>query len=291
MKNGSNLPITTVTQSRVALFQPTQIPTRRGGEWVKTSWGKCRVTGRLGQRHADLFESIFYCSEKSRLNETIGCWELLVDPARIRAVLSDKGYSGTGLEKLFTELAEATVEIEADGWTGCGHLVDTHKKSTFTKPNPLTGELRSLVYVRIGDAGMMLLKSDIGRWRDPTPIARLRSGVSQAVARLVLSHRDGGRMRIDTALTAVGIPAKPGHRRRDAREALRGDAEGLARCGVLFLDGFVSAERRVVQPPDGVVQTPDGVVQPPDGVVQPPDCLESLGLSESLENQNQQNQS
>jgi hypothetical protein len=301
MKNGfDNLPTTTAIQARVQLFQPTQKPATRRGEWVETSWGRCKVAGRLGQRHADVFEAIFYHAEKARLNETIDCYELLVDPYRIRSTMSDKKYSGAGLEKLLTELSEALVEIKTD-WPAAGHLIDEYKKSTVTKHDPRTGNERPLLYIRVGRAGMDILRKDIGRWRDPAKIARLSSGISQAVARLVLSHRDGGRMKVDTALSAVGILAS-GYIRLDARKALKADADGLKKCGVVLLDGFVFADRHGVQPPgesendkkyncfvtqngvqppDDGVQPPDDGVQPPDDGVQPPGALDILGLLES----------
>ncbi len=79
------LPASTRTQSRVALFQPTKRPTRRTGEWQSSADGKrrVRVTGRLGQRHADVLEAICFTALARRDIEDGGL-ELIVDPYRIR---------------------------------------------------------------------------------------------------------------------------------------------------------------------------------------------------------------
>jgi len=100
----------TAVQSRVVLYQPSQRPTLRTGEWMETSYGRCRVTGRLGQRHADVLEAIMYCAEKTRTVSDGGV-ELLVDPAQIRKTLSDSRYSFKQIEKLIVDLRVATITI------------------------------------------------------------------------------------------------------------------------------------------------------------------------------------
>ncbi|MHB0992567.1 MAG: hypothetical protein ACYC3O_07715 [Burkholderiales bacterium] len=233
MKNGDNLPTTTVTQARVCLFQPTQRPVYRRGDWIATSWGRCRVTGRLGQRHADVFESIFFHAEKSRkIDDRL---EILVDPARIRKSLSDARYSGAGLQVMLDDLAAALVQIDTEnGWVAAGHLIDSHyKSSTQKKIDPLTGEERPLIVVKIGDAAMALLADDIKKWRDPAPIARLERGISQAVARFVLSHRpEGQEWKIDSILDAVGVGT--GQERRNRKRELLCDREDLESVGILI---------------------------------------------------------
>ncbi len=286
MLNDKHLPTTTATPWRTQIFQPTKTPKMLTDALVETAWGKCKVTGRLGQPQACLWESIFYCTEKSRVaGERL---EVIVDPARIRAKLSERGYSGEGLEKLFTDLAAAFVEVKTAGWPAVGHLIDTHEKSSeFSKINHLTGKERLMIRVKVGDAGMALLKNDVKLWRDPALVASLRYGVSQAVARLVLSHQGSGRMKIDTALTVVGIP-KSGDARRKARARLIKDANGLLKAGVVVSDGFVFTEPCYRD--KSVPRTPDSVPRTPDSVPRTPGVLDSLGLLESLENhQNQSN--
>ena len=50
-------PTSTVLQARVMIYQPSRKPVQRMGEWMETRFGRCRVTGRLGQRHADIVAS------------------------------------------------------------------------------------------------------------------------------------------------------------------------------------------------------------------------------------------
>lgn len=54
------VPTSTAFQARVVIYQPSKKPLERKGQWIYTSFGKCRVTGRLGQRHADIVESMFF---------------------------------------------------------------------------------------------------------------------------------------------------------------------------------------------------------------------------------------
>ena len=82
------VPTSTVLQARVVIYQPSKKPLERKGQWIDTSFGRCRVTGRLGQRHADIVESMLFVAERRRdIND--GGIELLVDPAKVREVLSD----------------------------------------------------------------------------------------------------------------------------------------------------------------------------------------------------------
>ena len=85
-------PTSTTLQARVMIYQPSQRPRERAGQWIDTSYGRCRVTGRLGQRHADIVESMLYVAERRR-EISDGGIELLIDPAKLRRMLSDHQYS------------------------------------------------------------------------------------------------------------------------------------------------------------------------------------------------------
>ena len=103
-------PTSTAWQARVILYQPSQRPKEVKGQWMETSFGRCRVTGRLGQRHADIVETILYVAEQRR-EISDGGIELLVDPAKVRRTLSDAQYSYGRIQKLLLDLRVATVEI------------------------------------------------------------------------------------------------------------------------------------------------------------------------------------
>lgn len=235
------LPTSTVTQHRVALYQPTQRPRARAGGWQETAFGRCRVTGRLGQRHADLVESVLYCAEETHKMPDGGVL-LLVDPARVRSTLSDSKYSLEQMQKLFVELRAAVIEIETPqlSKTGdkiIGGLVDHVVPSPMTRHDPRTGGERHLWVVRLGVALVMLLDRDLALYRDPAPLARLTHGISQAVARHALTHSNAprGGWRLDTLIAAAG-GATDGAALRKDRARVRADAAGLVAAG-LVIDG------------------------------------------------------
>ena len=231
------VPASTRTQGRVALYQASQRPERRAGDWQVTAWGRVRVTGRLGQRHADVVEAVCSTAIARRAIEDGGL-ELLVDPHLVRrAVSGGRGqYSSEQLHVLLADLRGAVVEIEtpelaAAGQRIIGGLIDHWIPSSRVVADPLSGSTRQLWRVRLGVALAALIRADAAIWRDPAPIARLRAGVSQAIARHVLTHSAAprGGWKLDGLLDAVGIEPSD---RRNARRRLRQDVAGLAVLGI-----------------------------------------------------------
>lgn len=244
MSGNKVVPTSTVLQTRVMLYQPSQRPRFIEGEWFDTAFGQCRVTGRLGQRHADVMESILWCAEKIRSVDDGGI-ELLVDPAKVRRTLSDKQYSHQRIRVFIKELRAAVVEIITpdmgeDDDPIIGGLLDSVKPSPMTRPDPLTGKDRKLWRVRLGDAMVMLLGNDIKLYYEPAPIARLQHGVSQAVARHVLSHKHSpvGGWHLDTLLRAVFGENAPSQTIRNGRRRLKEDAELLLSIGIEINDDY-----------------------------------------------------
>ena len=232
------LPTTTVSPARLRLCQPTQRPTyRRDEEWIVTSWGRCKVTGRFGQRHQDLLDAFLWNSEKTRQGEDGGL-ELLVDPARVRKTMSADGrHSLSGIQKLIKELREVTLEIDTPKLSITGGLVDHVVKSPITRADPLHDCERHLWRVRIGLALAELLRYDLPLHYDPTPIAQLQNGVSQAVARHVLTHthQPNGGWGMDNLIQSVCGELGSTmirHRRRE----LRIDSRTLSEIGII-IDG------------------------------------------------------
>jgi hypothetical protein len=221
----------------VRLFQATQRPTQRDGGWIATQWGRCRVVGRLGQRHADLLEAILYTAERDRETDDGGI-ELLVDPAAVRRCLSDGRSSLTRIREWLKELRAATVEIETQklaevGERILGGLIDHVEPSPMTRRDPLKGSERHLWRVRLGRPLVLLLAHDLHLRYDPAPIARLEHGVSQGVARHILTHQAAppGGWKLDGLIDAVAGPLT-NQARRDARRRLRADAPRLAALGI-----------------------------------------------------------
>ena len=231
-------PTSTTLQARVLLFQPSQRPQNRTGEWVETSFGRCRVTGRLGQRHADLLESTLFVAERRR-EISDGGIELLVDPAKVRRMLSDHQYSYHRIKLLFVDIRAAALEIvtpelEAGGESIIGGLIDHVIPSQMMRHDPLTGGARHMWRVRLGVALVMLLNRDLSLYYSPAPIARLQHGISQAVARHVLTHKHApiGGWHLDTLLHAVCNAPVSKVTLRNYRRRLREDVEGLLEIGI-----------------------------------------------------------
>ena len=235
-------PTTTVLPARLAIFQPSQRPKQTEGTWFQTSFGRCKVTGRLGQRHADVLESILYVAEKRREIEDGGV-ELLVDPAKVRRSMSDHNYSIGRIKAFLRELRTAEVEIvtpemEAFGESMFGGMIDHVEPSPMTRPDPLTGKERPLWRVRLGKCLVTLLGRDLPLYYKPAPIARLQHGVSQAVARHILTHKHdpAGGWHLDTLLRAVCGEDAKSQTMRDGRRRIREDLEQLAKLGIHLND-------------------------------------------------------
>ena len=247
MKTGNQVvPTSTTLQGRVMIYQPSQRPQERKGQWMDTGFGRCRVTGRLGQRHADIVESMLYVAERRR-DISDGGIELLVDPARLRRTLSDHQYSHDRILKLLTDLRAATVEIvtpelELRGDRIIGGLIDHVIPSPMTRRDPLSGGERNLWRVRLGVALVMLLERDLSLYYPPGPIARLQHGISQAVARHVLTHKHdpAGGWHLDTLIRAVCGERISSKEMINGRYRLKRDAADLRKMGI-----DIDAENRV----------------------------------------------
>ncbi|WP_346814610.1 MULTISPECIES: ABC transporter ATPase [Aeromonas] len=237
------VPTSTSAQARVMIYQATQRPSMREANWMNTSFGRCSIQGRLGQRHADVVEAILYCAERRR-DVSDGGVELLVDPAKVRKTLSDSRYSLFQLEKLLTELRAATVTIETSQFDFpiIGGLIDHVIPSPMTRLDPLTGGERNLWRVRLGIALVMLLEHDLSLYYDPAPIARLRHGISQAIARHILTHKHepAGGWHVDTLIRAVCGENLNSKKIRNERYRLREDAAKLHEVGIA-----IDAENRI----------------------------------------------
>jgi hypothetical protein len=234
-KNGKHIsivPTTTVSPARLQMCQPTQRPVYKTGEWVITSWGRCRISGRFGQRHQDLLDAFMWNAEKKRITDD-GGMEILVDPAKVRKTMSSAGYSLTGIEKLIKELREITLELKTPKFNVMGGLLDHVVDSEKTRPDPLHGGTRPLWRVRLGLAFAELLAYDAPLYYDPAPVASLQHGITQAVARHILSHSaiPNSGWDMDALIKAVAGEMSSvaiRHRRRE----IRGDSEGLAVLGI-----------------------------------------------------------
>jgi len=232
------MPTTTVHQGRMPIYAPVRRPRADEIREYKTAWGDVRIKGRLGQAHADLVESLWFCAE--HVHEHGGSISFIVDPHKVRMTLSDSKYSYDGVWSLLRDVIAALVDIEIPERKikAVGHLIDGVIKS-----EPIAGRggpgggQRVLWKIMIGEIGAALLLHDLPLHRKPLSAAGMRHAVSQAVARHVLSHKTEprGGWRLDGLLDAVGVDTDS-MARRNARRRIKQDAEALGDVGVI-LDG------------------------------------------------------
>lgn len=235
------VPTSTVSEARLRIFQPSQKPIRKT-IMINTVWGTATVTGRLGQRHADALEAIRSCAlsiKKSEMGVSI-----LVDPYEVRKRIGTGYYSLEQLKKLLEELRDASVRIDTPEFSGYGGLISEYLESKKPMPRKGTGVLngkeRYLMIIQIGKVGVTLLENDIPLYYDPIPIAQLKSGMSQAIARHVLTHKrepKGGWL-VDTLIEAVA-GVLPSVKKAKARAAIKRDIDGFTACGIVVDNGRV----------------------------------------------------
>lgn len=237
--------------ARIKLFLPSQRPRVRNGEWTETSWGRCRVFGRLGQRHADVLEAILFCAE--RRHDEGGGVKLLVDPAMVRTTLSDSRYSLSQIWLLIREIMSCVVEIDCSNIRMMGSIIERAEYTKAeTRRNPLTQGERRLWTIQLGNVWSTLMSEDRCRAYDPGPIARLKHGISQGVCRFLLSHSTvktpNAGWKFLTVIHAVAGDIS-GQGVRNARRRLRADFSLLAEMGIhLVSDERISVDRREVVP-------------------------------------------
>lgn len=228
-------PTTTIHAIRLCLFQATRRP-KKIEKIIETSFGKVRIKGRLGQQHLDVFEAICYSREKKRNAD--GRIHILVDPWEVRKKSGQM--SGTTLKSINDDLMQAIIEIIDPKDLACtGHLIDHidfARKSSSDEKITRTGPFgeRELWTVKLGEAFCKLIKKDIWIGYDPAPIAKLEHGISQAVARHVLTHKTvpNGGWKMNTVIEAAAGKVSP-ELLRKYRERIREDAQKMGEIGVI----------------------------------------------------------
>lgn len=230
-KDKQIVPTANALESRLRIFQAVQArPKYLKDQKIVTPWGEAVITGRLGQRHCDLIESIRVSTEKT-LDREGKLW-LLVDPHRIRQMMGDH-YSHEQIKILSKELMEAVIEYKSEEEPVIGHLIDNIIPAKVERWNPLSRMNRKLWAVEVGIPGRKFLFDGIKLYYNPGLIVRLKSGMSQAIARHVIGHKTApsGGWKLDTLLEAVAGKLT-GPRLWDARKAVRDDSESLLEIGI-----------------------------------------------------------
>ena len=231
---------------RVPIFAPTRRPQGVMQQRVETAWGEAHVTGRIGQQHHDVLDVIAVVAGGWRAEGTHGDRAALIDSAKFRSILGWDKWTYTRIRNVLRDLRAAEVELLIHGakteWTGIlTHIVESGEpppervgaRQRWRGHAPMPEEGRTpprdgmMWEVVVSGAWIELVRRLCVRY--PLLITQMRYGVSQAVARLMLSHRIGARLRIDTALGAVGVQSR---RRARARREILIDTARMAGAGV-----------------------------------------------------------
>ncbi|RMH87414.1 MAG: hypothetical protein D6681_15135 [Calditrichaeota bacterium] len=235
------LPTAPFAAARLRMFQPTRRPRLISSDWMETPWGRVRVSGRLGQRHADLVELMLAQKLIHKWSED-GRLSILVDPYRLRTGMG-KLAAADWLRGLLVDLLDAKVEWDyraADVRVqGAGHVIDEIETYEMQTAHGFGSDAREVWKITFGRVWSRVIRRDLSMRHDPERVARIKSGVAQAVARLMLTHRPGGHgIKVDTVLDWLGIVSSTA--RRNARRELKKHVAALAEIGVSVADGKVT---------------------------------------------------
>ena len=252
----SYLPTTSAYASRLLIYQATREPVKMTGEWITTPWGRVRIKGALGQRHADVME-IMQRTTLQVHRKKDGRVDLLIDPYVVRRAMASPHqkpqskkrsptgsavalYSGRGLDILIDGLRDADVEWEMKGGErgGVTKIVQAKEWAKVYAHDPLRPDDDRALWRITLSAQWVALMGDLGLWYDPSAIVHMTYATSQAAARLVLGHDRkkwyGRRLSFKAIFDQMQIPQ--GQPRWDARRRIHKDAERFAEYG-LEIDG------------------------------------------------------
>ena len=235
-----SLPTATAHQARLQLYQPTRRPTWQE-RVIETPWGTATVRGKIGQVHADIIEAICRHAEDHRVIPATGHMQILVDPYRVRVTVGGgKPYSRDTLWRMLTELRETSVTLEVPSrkLKILGGILDRVEESQATRLNRVTGGQRKLWRVTLDPAFAAMMRDDLQLFYDPAPLAKIETGVAQAIARHILTHREApsGGWVIDNMIRAVGAGGDSVSMRHRRRE-LHASADSLKAVGIAIEDG------------------------------------------------------
>ncbi|MDA8190628.1 MAG: hypothetical protein M0Z68_03905 [Gammaproteobacteria bacterium] len=252
----SHLPTTSALVGRLLIYQPTREPVTLTGEWITTPWGRARIKGAVGQRHADVME-IMQRTALQVHHKKDGRVDLLIDPYVVRRAMaspkqkpqskkrSPSGaavalYSGRGLDALIDGLRDADVEWEMKGGKrgGVTKIVQAKEWAKVYAHDPLRPDDDRALWRITLSAQWVALMGDLGLWYDPSAIVHMTYAISQAAARLVLGHDRkkwyGRKLSFKAIFDQMQIPQ--GQPRWDAKRRIHQDAKRFAEYG-LEIDG------------------------------------------------------
>lgn len=241
------------------LFAPS-LRQAAADQWTgETPWGRVTVQGRLTQTHRGILDAMFATALSSfSLSDDPNAPEvLLIDPYKISRMLGtarDYRWLMARLEDM--RCARVDLYVKATGreyrigqpprfaWEATGGIVSEVRAAKDKAPCPggvVSGD-RNLLAVTLSGVWMQLMReSDLVTY---TPlvvkVAALKSGVTQALARLCLTHQEFN-MRLDAVLRHIDALGPDTHERKVRRvhQAIKDETEALADLGITIRNGVV----------------------------------------------------
>lgn len=237
--------VTTVHQARAGLAQPTRRPVMKSIS-VSTPWGSATLCGRIGQAHVDLLECAMETSISHGENRA-GRLCVVIDPQKLRTAMSKgrarvsyaqirkllKEWRAAEIEeltiRLFPDFRIVTASVISEVWyrdvgkvpgNAVGRGIKGHQRAE-----------RELWMIEFSHAWTLLWKTDLPlSYGDKLQhIVAMRHGVSQAVARFMLSHKDGARYGINSVLDHLQVGKEW---RRDRRTEIQADEDLMNLAGI-----------------------------------------------------------
>lgn len=238
---------------RTPVFEPVMTPNYRRTPWLSTTWGRARVTGRLGGPHSLLFSAILRAGT-ARILEG-GDVEVVVRMAALWRLGVPRG--GGTAKKVLDDLFKAEIEIEADATKArpaihargrlVGDIVTNGGAPAGAGGAELAGSGKTLT-IRLGRFFLDLWAQDLCVYDDRDrlqALSALRSGAARAAARFCTTHRfkdgDAGYTPRFLLKTVKGLTKDPARGElHDFQRDLRRDALRLAAgYGLTYADGHL----------------------------------------------------
>lgn len=288
---------TTLIQCRVPIFSPTTKPTTRVecSATMQTTVGNANVTvtGRLGQVHQSLLDALPIISVERFNGQTVldghGQLHYKFEMHALRRALGqydrqkqkrgrDERKGHKSVERLLEDLEEAKLIVDVPGWQIRDRIIAQQRVATGDNWGvDSMGNKRRPRVVSLTKIWSDLCLRDLPLYYNLHAVLALRSGYSQAVARLLLSH-DAARYKptyLQTLFTQLGVPESCSER-WNATSRVKEDAKkGLfAPLGlVLGEDGKMHREAIskggcLSQNPGGLSQNTGYLSQNPSGLSQ-----------------------
>ena len=208
---------------RIPVFCPVRRPKKEQQYSVETSWGSGTITGRLGQSHRDLLDIIINDRIGKRKNEE-GDVKILIDSAEIRRKMGWSRANYDQIERYVTDLMRAIVKIQSkDGRQSAMAGIITKAKTVVFGETPnrkgskqsekrqsvTEDDLQGGEYWEITLSAEWIALMESGRTVYDSRILQLKNGVSQAVARFMLSHSHDGRTNMNLITVLESVNADP----------------------------------------------------------------------------------